>query len=243
MDFIEFLGNQIAIMGIFVPIMLFAYFFKQRKTETGKLIFYFIAPAVFIFSFTNIFFGKSMQNWWASVYLILLCLYGTKEQFGKFDKFVLRFTVFVTIVGTTFYLHPFGVKLKQSSNFLDHHLFDNAAEDLSDIIKSYEEQNKPVYIGTPRYRTTAMLNVYMPEQKIYSMDYRKGDQFQLWYPSQELIGKNVIYFRGGSQLKQTPEKIFKYDNVKLIKKTTHVYNSKFQRDFYFYEIENYQGLK
>ena len=184
-----------------------------------------------------------MQNWWASVYMILLILYGVKRVLNRADKWILGFTMFVSIVGTTFYAYPFAVKLKETTNFLDHHLFDKASLHLETIIQKREAEGKTVYVGTPRYRTTAMLGVNIPHRKIYSMDYRKGDQFQIWYNPNELIGKDVIYVAGGSQAKQKPENIFNADKIILFDTQKYVYNPAFSRTFYFYELKNYKGLK
>lgn len=243
MQLLKFLGNQIAIMGVFIPVLLFINAYKHKSSEVGKAVIFFIAPAVVVFSFANLCFGQSMQNWWASVYMTLLVLYGVKRAINKYDKWILIFTATVTIIGNAFYIYPFGVKLKESTNFLDHHLFDKAAEHLKNIIKEREAKGETVYVGTPRYRTTAMLGVNMPEQKIYSMDYRKGDQFQIWYNPAELIGKNVIYVAGGSQVKQKPENIFNADEIILFDVQKYVYNPAFSRSFYFYELKNYKGLK
>ncbi|MCR5506328.1 MAG: glycosyltransferase family 39 protein [bacterium] len=240
MQLSKFLLNQLAIMGIFIPIMLFYNAYKERKTTNGKLCIFFVAPAVILFSTVALFYGEPMQNWWASVYMILFVLYGLKKSITKNDKKVLYFEAFISIIGTIFYAYPFAIKLKETTNFLDHHLFDKAAQHLQTIIDSKKGN---IYIGTPRYRTTAMLNVHIPNQKIYSMDYRKGDQFQIWYNPKELIGKNVIYVVGGSQAKQTPENLFNADKIVLFDKQTYTYNPWFKRTFYFYELKNYKGLK
>lgn len=243
MQLLNFLGNQIAIMGVFIPVLLFINAFKYKKTEVGKATLFFVAPAVIVFSCVNLFFGQSMQNWWASVYMILLVLYGVKRVLNRADKWILGFTIFISVVGTAFYAYPFGIKLKETTNFLDHHLFDKASEHLETIIKKREAKGETVYVGTPRYRTTAMLGVNIPNRKIYSMDYRKGDQFQIWYNPNELIGKNVIYVAGGSQVKQKPENLFNADKIVLIDTQKYTYNPAFSRTFYFYELKNYKGLK
>lgn len=243
MQLLSFLGNQILIMGIFIPVLLFINTYKNKSSEVGKAVIFFVAPAIIVFTFANLFFGQSMQNWWASVYMIMLIVYGVKRILNKHDKWILVFTAIVSIIGTVFYVYPFGVRLKETSTFLDHHLFDKAAEHLEKIITEREANGEVVYVGTPRYRTTAMLGVNIPNRKIYSMDYRKGDQFQIWYNPAELIGKNVIYVAGGSQAKQKPENLFNADEIILFDVQKYVYNPVFSRNFYFYELKNYKGLK
>ena len=243
MQYLDFLGNQILIMGIFAPLLLFKNSFDNRKTEVGKVCLIFAAPALVVFSIAALFFSEPMQNWWASVYLILLVAYGVQRKFGQYDKFVLAITALVSILGTTYYIYPFAVRAKETSSMLDHHLFDKAANHLQEIIKRREILGEEVYVATSRYRITAMINVYMPEQKIYSLDYRKGDQFQLWYPPQELKGKDIIYVLGGSKMNDKLENFIKADAIKLFDKQVYEYNSHFSRTFYFYDVKNFQGIK
>ena len=243
LQYIRFLLNQILIMGIFIPIILFKNAYKQRQNTIGKICIFFTLPALLTFSFVSLFYGQPMQNWWASVYMILFVLYGIKKDINKYDSAILYFTSTISIIGTIFYTYPFGVSLKETTNFLDHHLFDMASNHLKTRINQKQKENKQIFIGTPRYRTTAMLNINMPDQIIYSMDYRKGDQFQMWHNPRELLGKDIIYIAGGSQAKQTPEKLFNAKSITLIDKQTYEYNPWFKRTFYFYEIKNYGGLK
>ena len=58
----------------------------------------------------------------------------------------------------------------------------------------------------------------------------------MWHNPRELLGKDIIYITGGSQAKQTPEKLFNAKNITLIDKQTYEYNPWFKRTFYFYEI-------
>ena len=243
LQYLNFIGNQIAIMGIFIPIILFKNAFKERKNEKVKCCIFFCLPALIVFSIASLFFGQAMQNWWASVYMILFIAYGLTKSINKYDKGILYFTTFVSLIGTIFYAYPFGVRLKETTNFLDHHLFDKASKHLEQIIEKKKEEGKEIFIGTPRYRTTAMLGVNMPNQKIYSMDYRKGDQFQIWYNPKDLIGKDVIYIAGGSQTKQKPENIFNANKIILFDTQEYEYSPWFKRTFYFYELKGYKGLK
>ena len=234
--YLRFLMNQLFIMGIFIPVILFKNAIKTRNTESSKLCISFVLPAFLIFSVVALFFSETMQNWWASVYVILFIAYGVNKQINKYDRWILYFVSFVSIFTTVLYLSPF-LKIKQTSNFLDHHLFREAAKDLTIIMQ------KEKYIATPRYRTTAMINFFMPDKIIYSVDYRKKDQFQLWHPVTELIGKDIILVIGGSQFKGFPIRNYKYDKAELIFERTYTYNSFFKRTFQFYRLINFGGIK
>lgn len=233
--YLTFLSNQLYIMGIFIPIILFKNLFTTRKTIISKLCIAFALPTLIIFSTIILFFSDAMQNWWASVYTIMFIAYGANKEITNTDKNILYFEIIIFILTTTLYIYPF-IKFKENTNFLDHHLFKEATEDLKTIIK--EEK----YIATPRYRSTAMFNFYVSNKIIYSIDWRKKDQFQLWYNPDTLKGKDIIYITIASQNKH-PNNLFKFNKLELIKTKTYHYNKFFKRTFNFYKLYNFQGLQ
>jgi hypothetical protein len=232
---LNFIGNQILIMGIFAPIMLARNAWKERSSEVGRATISFAAPFIIIFSAVTLFFSGAMQNWWAAVWCVFLILYGARAKIAKWSRRALVFTATASVIGTAFYAYPFGVRLRDSSGFLDFHSWDKAAEYLQ-ARWSYEP------VGTPRYRATGMLSFYLPNREIYSLDWRKRDQFQLWNPPSELVGKDVILVFGGKDAKSGPG-MFDAARIELLETKTFDYNPWFSRTFHYYKLHGYRGVK
>jgi len=239
----QFIGGQLLVVTPFILLGLFGMMYRARRDREAQIILLYSVLYFLVFLLASLKTSTKL-NWPICAYIPFLIIFVRYMKWGKFWKiFAVIIPAILLIIVIFIALFPV-VNIPNDSNVLmDMHGWQTVGSEVEATYTNLNSQNPGEwFICGSRYQVAGKLNLYLPHHNyVYSLN-NGMDGYKFLRSTDNLIGKNGIFVTQ-SFYYDLPQNLYNAKAFKLIQVIPIYEYGVIRRDYFVYEIIDFQGVK